>query len=476
MQRMISASTLAKHLGRPSGNHAAYLWLAASVERLISDGVLAYDTRLPGERSAASALGLSRTTVAHAYEVLRERGFAEAAQGSGTRVRIPGGPVSGGGEPLADTSAMAPGATPHHLIDLQTAAPAAVAGLHAAYERALGQLGSYSSGGGYYRDGIPKLRELLAQRYTQRGVPTSADQILITTGALAGVAAAVSGVLCHGGRILVESTGYPNTLAALRRSHQRLVPVPDGEKDRTGERYAAAVSRAGAHGALLMPDFHNPTGHLMSNVQRERIAHAWTRAGVIGIVDETLLDTWWDEPVTALPMARFAPDCITVGSASKTLWGGLRIGWIRSPRQYIGAVASARLSLDLGAPVLEQLVTAELLGGFDAKRRDDLRAGRNYLWRTLTDGCPGWHAILPPGGLGLWWRLPEPNSSRIVALAARKGLALTRGAPFSVDGTGLEGRLRTPFAQPLEKLQQAASILIDVNAELGTFVTNSAMR
>lgn len=476
MERTIGPHRLAQHVGQSTPGVPAYAWLASSLERLISDGILAYDTRLPGERSAADALGLSRTTVAHAYEVLRERGFAEALQGSGTRVRIPGGPVTGGGEPLADPSGFSPGAVRPHLIDMQTAAPSAISGLHAAYQRALEQLGSYTQHGGYFRDGIPRLREMLAARYSRRGVPTTSDQILITTGALAGVAASVSALLSPGQRVLVESTGYPNTLAALRRAGARLTPTPDGERDTTGERYVDTAAHAGARAALLMPDFHNPTGHLMPPHQRTRIAEAWRTHGIIGIVDETLVDTWWEGPVSTPAMAHFATDCITVGSASKTIWGGLRIGWIRAPRTLIGAVASARLSMDLGAPVLEQLVTAELLGspdadgfgGLDGTRRHSLRTGRDLLWNAISASCPGWEATLPSGGLCLWWSLPNMNSSAIVAQAAQRGLALTRGAPFSPDGRGMEGRLRTPFALDHDSLLRAARILAEVNSSLAS--------
>ena len=478
MTRSIGPTALSRQLGRPQHGQNAYAWLASSIERLISDGALAYDTKLPGERTLAQTLAISRTTVAHAYEVLRERGFASAVQGSGTRVRIPGGPVSGGAEPLVDIS-DAPGAhqafaSELHAIDLKTAAPIAVSGLSSAFAHALDQVGSYAQGGGYYHDGIPKLRELLAARYTRRGLTTSPEEILITTGATAAVAAAVSALMHRGERLLVETSGYPNTLAAARQRGLRLVPVPDGETDPTGRFYANSAGRAGARGALLVPDFHNPTGHLMPDTQRAAIAHAWDRHGIVGIVDETLLDTWMDEPVTAKPMAAFAKDSITVGSASKTIWGGLRVGWIRCPHKFLGAVKTARLSLDLGAPVLEQLVVVQLLGspetdsfgGLDAQRRANLRRGRDELWRLITDGCPGWRARRASGGLSLWWQLPERNSSELVRRAKGRGLAMTRGAAFSPDGHGMEGRLRTPFAQDLETLRRAAQILIDVNADL----------
>lgn len=463
MQRTISATSLAKNLGPASSGQAAYLWLAGGIERLISDGVLTFDTRLPGERSAAQALAVSRTTVAHAYDVLRERGFAQAVQGSGTRVRIPGGLVPGGHEPLAGPTGEQPSSTASPGLDLTSASPRAVRGLHEAYRAAVDQLGSYTAGGGYYRDGVPKLRELIAQRYTDRGVATSPDQIIVTTGALAGVAAVVAGLCSSGQRALVESSGYPNTLAALRRAKLRLTPVLDGELDVSGSAYAEVAERASAHVALVMPDFHNPTGHLMGEAQRRAIASTWARHDIIGIVDETLLDTWWDEPVTVRPMAAFAPNCVSVGSASKTLWGGLRIGWIRSPRAYVGAISAARLSLDLGAPVLEQLVTAELLAvdaqhGLDGERRAELRSARDFLHDEISRRC-GWSATRPAGGLSLWWKLPGADSSRIVSVASRAGLTLARGAIFAPDGRGLEGRLRTPFTASRDELVRAVDIL-----------------
>lgn len=470
MERRIGANALARLVGRPPERGSAYVWLSDRIERLVADGRLTHDTRLPSERDAAVAFGLSRTTVTHAYALLRERGFAEARRGSGTRVRIPGGPVSGGGEPV---SGVLGGFDPQGGINLTNTAPAAVGGLAERFAEASRHLAAYTHEGGYFRDGVPDLRDALAERYTARGVPTTPDQILVTTGALAGVAATALALVSPGDAVAVEPSGYPNSLASLRSRGARFVPAVESVDERRLDMRATAetFARRAPKAMLVIPDFHNPTGRFMGEEDRHDLARLWAKHGTVGIVDETLADLWLDAAPRVRPMAAFAPECITVGSASKTYWGGLRLGWVRAPRRYIGAIASARVTLDLGAPVLEQIVLAGLLrdqSGLDDERRAEL-AGRRILLRdAIARACPGWSCDLPDGGLSLWWRLPGAQSSEIVRRAALRGLTLTPGSAFSLDGRGLEGRLRTPFTLAEDDLRRAADVLVEVNASLAS--------
>ncbi|MDN5805322.1 MAG: aminotransferase class I/II-fold pyridoxal phosphate-dependent enzyme [Microlunatus sp.] len=161
-----------------------------------------------------------------------------------------------------------------------------------------------------------------------------------------------------------------------------------------------------------------------------------------------MADTWLDEPIDASAMAAHAPGCVTVGSASKTFWGGLRIGWVRAPHALVGAIARARLTMDLGAPVLEQLVVADLLRtGPDLSQelRDRMVDSRRVLL-GLARRCPGWRVEVPTGGLSLWWHLPGEASTALVAAAEREGVLLAPGSLFAVDGHGLERCIRTPYA------------------------------
>ena len=147
-----------------------------------------------------------------------------------------------------------------------------------AYERAVGQLPRYLAGAGYLTLGVPELREVIADRYTERGLPTSADQVLVTSGAVAGIGIVLRALVGHGDRVVVENPGYPNTIDAARRGGARLVPLaldPDGWDV---EESARTVRSAAATAALLIPDFHNPTGALMGDDDRAVLARA-LRAG-----------------------------------------------------------------------------------------------------------------------------------------------------------------------------------------------------
>ena len=158
-----------------------YVALADRLRLLVGDGRLPIGSRLPAERELAAALHLSRATVAAAYARLRDQGWADARQGAGTWTRLPAGPHRAAGCPRRP----APG-----VIDLAHAAPAAPPQVPAAFAAALDDLPRLLPGHGYHPQGLPELRARVAERYTERGLPTTAEQVLITSGRAA----------CRGGR------------------------------------------------------------------------------------------------------------------------------------------------------------------------------------------------------------------------------------------------------------------------------------
>ena len=206
----ISPDRLAALLGELPTGVPAYQALAARVRRLAAEGRLARDTQLPSERALAVALGVSRTTVTRAYDALVETGYAAARQGSGTVVDVPGSALGALGGLLTARS------TVDGVIDLTCAAPAAVPDTHAALGWAVDQMPAQVRGSGYYPEGLPALREAIAVRYCERGLPTSADEVVVTTGALAGLAIVIRLLVSPGDRVLTESPSYPNAMEALR--------------------------------------------------------------------------------------------------------------------------------------------------------------------------------------------------------------------------------------------------------------------
>ena len=184
---------------------------------------------------------------------------------------------------------------------------------------------------------------------------------MVTPGALAGVSIVAQALAGRGDRVLVDTPGYPNAAERIRNAGARLATTevdPDGwDLDATAARLRQVAPRL----AYLIPDFQNPTGLLMSDEERERYAAELRRGHVTPIVDESHVMLAMEGQPMPRPFAAYAPDAITVGSASKAFWGGLRVGWVRAPLDLMEQLTKARVTLDLGVPVMEQLATVRLL-------------------------------------------------------------------------------------------------------------------
>lgn len=452
----ISASQLVRILGdwRQSGSRNGARDLRAAIELQVVDGCLPVGTRLPAERELARALGVSRNLLGTALDTLRERGLVASRQGSGSWIDS-AGPSQQRRSERRNTE----------LIDFARASPPAADGVAAAFDAARAKLPDELAEHGYCDTGLPVLRERIAARYTVRGLPTTPSQILVTNGAHHAFVLALRMLAGPGDRVLVEQPTYPNALEAIRSAHAIGVPVPvDATRgwDVTG--IDAALRQAGPRLAYLVVDFHNPTGLRMDSSSRERLAGVLTRARTPAVVDETFVDLDLDYPPSEAPppFAAFARDwTVTIGSAAKAYWGGLRLGWIRAPQAMIGRLLSARYGIDLGSPVFEQLVLAELLDNAEsvlARRRADMRARRDTLVDELHQYCPEWTFWIPSGGLSLWCLLPEPMSTRLAVAAGNLGLQLAPGPRFGVHG-GLERWIKLPFTLPAQELSEAVGRL-----------------
>ncbi|MGH3423263.1 MAG: PLP-dependent aminotransferase family protein [Nocardioidaceae bacterium] len=450
----ITGARLLALLGGETGP-LGYRDLADGIRMLVMDGRVPAGSRLPSERDLTAALPVSRTTVSRAYVELRQAGYLSSRAGTRSVVRLPDSAVA--------SRVLAPGEGPSDALRWTIAAGSAAPGVGLAFHRALEALPAYLAGTGYLMAGLPVLRERIADRYSERGLPTDPGQVVVTSGAQAAFALLIRSLLDGGDRILLESPTYPNAIEAVRRSGLRTVGLPLDEGGWHPATLEATLRQTAPRLAYLLPDFQNPTGHLMPASARERIGPLLERHRTQVVVDETMAELALDldEADLPAPMAAFARDAITIGSASKTFWGGLRIGWIRAPHEVVNRLLAARRSLDLGAAVLEQLVVAELLADRNAvvtERRTELRGRRDQLVALLADRFPDWRASPPPGGLSLWVELPERISSRIAVAAEQHGLIVTAGPRFFVDAGG-ERHLRLPFSRASDDLEEAVSRL-----------------
>ncbi|MFD6974119.1 PLP-dependent aminotransferase family protein [Streptomyces sp. NPDC059949] len=459
--RTIGSRQLAALLPGDVLTRPGYRALADAVRTLILDGRIALHVRLPAERELAEAVGASRATVTGAYDLLRESGYVRSRRGSGTWTELPDGhlPVGSpaiigggtGGRPDGD-----PG------IDLAIAAMGAPEGsLAEAFAWAAPRLSALARHPGYHPFGLPDLRAAVADRFTRRGLPTRPEQILVTAGAQQAFALVMS-LLCRAGdRVVTENPTYANALDALRHARLRTGSIAVSDAGWDMDIAESTLRQTVPRMAYVIPDFQNPTGALMPPEQRLRLLATTRATGTWLVVDETIADIALDVPAPA-PLASLAPrggadHVITIGSLSKTHWGGLRVGWVRATAKMITELTAVRVSADMTGSVLDQLVALPLMDALDRSlpaRLAQLRIQREALVQSLQRHTPEWSWRVPPGGLSLWVDLGEPVSSALAERAAAAGVHIGRGARFGVDPGTFEHRLRIPYTLPADRLDE----------------------
>lgn len=447
--RRFGSQSLARLLGHwQQQTSRTPLWrqLADALRLLILDGRLVLDTRLPGERELATALDVSRTTISSALGHLREAGFLESRHGSGSRVILPENHAIPG---LSSTTAA---------LDLSTAALSAGPEIHQAYSHALTAMTQHLSQTGYDQSGLLTLRETLAERYTARGLPTRADEVMVVNGAVSGLALVLRMLTGPGDRVVVDHPTYPLAIAAIQGASCRPVGVSLPESGWDTDGFAATLAQTAPRLAYLMPDFHNPTGRCMNSATRQTLADIAAQTRTTLVVDETMVDLWFDTPPPA-PLAAFNAQAsvITLGSAGKSFWGGLRLGWIRASSRTIAALTQTRDTLDLGSPLLEQLATQWLIENgptFLPARRRMLAERRDRCGELLRKHFPTWHFQTPEGGLSYWVELPDRLATQLAALAETQGIHLGTGTRFGLAGA-FDRYLRMPFSLEPEVLEDA---------------------
>ncbi|ADG74988.1 transcriptional regulator, GntR family with aminotransferase domain [Cellulomonas flavigena DSM 20109] len=472
VDRRVSGSRLRVLLGTWQHHGPAYQALADALRGLVRAGTLPLATRLPGEREVADALGVSRTTVTAAYDLLRDEGFLASRRGSGTVTTLP--PHAG------DRVPTRLGGVDDGLVDLSAAAPSAPPQLAAACAAALDALPRHTTGTGYTPLGLPALRAAVAERYTRRGTPTTPEQVLVTTGGQQAIHLLTSAYAGPGDRVVVEHPTYPHAIDAVRAAGARAVPVPVTPHGTDLELLASTVHQAAPRLVYLVPDHHNPTGTSLTTDARARVRDLARRTRTVVVGDETLTDLTLSGPEPE-PFAGAGPAdryVVCVGSASKTFWGGLRVGWLRGHPDVVAALAQRRAHVDIGTSVLDQLVTLELLAHADevvAQRRATVRAQRDALHSMLAQELPEWRTTVPAGGLSTWVDLTRPVSTALAALAHGHGVRVAPGPAFGVDGT-FDDHLRIPFAQPADALRRAVDGLAAAWAVLGGATPQHGLR
>lgn len=460
-QRRTGTTSLIKLLGnwhQDLPRTPVYRQLADGLRLLILDGRLPLESRLPGERELAAALGVSRTTVAAALAQLRQEGYLLSRRGSGSIAVLP--------ESTGSAFAL-PDSCP--VLDLSTAALPAGPEIHQAYASALMALPEHLGSTGYDNHGLPELREVIARRYIERGLPTTADQIMIVNGAVSGFSLILRLLTGPGDRVVIDHPTYPMALAAIKSASCRPVGVSLPESGWDIDGLSATIAQTAPRLAYLIPDFHNPTGRCMDTATCAAVADIATRTCTTIVVDETMADLWFDAPPPP-PLAAYdkADKVITIGSAGKSFWGGVRLGWIRASSRTITSLLQVRGAIDLGTPVLEQLATVALFndaGRFLPQRRAILRQRRDACGAAIAELFPDWRIAQVNGGLSWWVELPKPLANAFAASAESIGIRIGAGPRFGTEGA-LERYLRLPFTLEPAQMRNALERLLPLWQQL----------
>jgi DNA-binding transcriptional MocR family regulator len=446
---------LGERLGRwPAGRGPLHVLLAARLRRLIDEGELPPGEPLPPDRALAAALAVGRSTVVAAYDLLRQDERIVRRQGSGTRVA--------GSEPGVRQTTSAPIFL--HLLEpgdgvipLACAAPdTPPPELAEAYDRIVPTLVAPGDIG-YYPAGHPALRRAIADRYTGRGIRSGPEHILVTTGAQQALSLLARALLAPGDRVLVEGPTYPGALEALRE--QAAVPhsLPVGLAN------LAAAHEQHAVLAYVISTFHNPTGSVLPPPARRALVQAAAAAGIPLIDDEVPGDLAFPGVQVPPPLAAYADGVISVGSLSKSIWGGLRIGWVRAHEPLIARLARLLAVHDLGGNVPAQLAAAELVPRLDdlsARQAPARQARHDHLRAELARHLPSWDAPPVPGGQTLWVRLPYGDGTSFAQTALRHRVAILPGSGLDASGQS-QDYLRLHFAARADDLTEAVKRLAD---------------
>jgi len=444
-------------VGELDDSRPVYEALAERVRLLIMDGRIPVATRLPSERELAAQTGRSRTTIVASYQALRDAGYLQSRRGSGSRVVLP--TPEGGGRTAGGT------------IDFARAVPPPVEGLRDIFARVGERMVDALEGPGFDLLGSPGLRDAIAQRYTDRGLATTPDQIMVTMGGQHAISLIAHAFLMRADLALIEAPTYPHAYDALRRAGARFVTTPVTTGGWDADHLVDILASARPALAYLVPDFQNPTGASMPPASRAAVAAAARRSGTLLVIDETTadltIDRGWDDGPFARHARRRSPSdgsgVITVGSLSKSIWGGLRLGWIRADSATIRRLAQARPAGDLGTPQMEQLLGEHIVRAMPEllhRRRELLREQRAVLTRLLNEHLPQWTVPFPDGGLSLWVRLNRPASSALTSVCEARGLDLVAGPKFSIDGA-FEHYIRLPFTSSVAELERGVTVLAD---------------
>jgi 2-aminoadipate transaminase len=307
-------------------------------------------------------------------------------------------------------------------------------------------------------EGHGPLREWIAARLGTRGVPTAADEILVTSGSQQGVDLVSRLLLDRGDRVIVENPTYLAGLQSFDGYEAMPVAVPSDAQGLCVDDLDRVLDAQRPALIYLVPDFQNPAGTTLAADRRAPLMEMARRHGVPVLEDDPYGEIRFAGQAAPM-LAGIDPDqVIQLGTFSKTLVPGIRLGWIRASREVIGRLTILKQAADLHTSTLSQRAVARLLETFDydahlTSLRAVYRRRCTAMNRALGRAMPREaHWVVPEGGLFLWVRLPPGiRDDEVFNAAIARHVAVVPGHPFFV-GQDQHTHIRLSFSNRSEDL------------------------
>jgi 2-aminoadipate transaminase len=449
----------------PHSGIPLYRQLGSYLQNLIESGDLRSGDRLPPTRELAGQLGLNRTTISAAYELLETAGLVKGEVGRGSYVcgGPEGSPHAGNGDALnwsraltASVSTSAPAGTggainftssrpSEKLFPIEEFRECCREVLESRNLKALMQLGSP---GGY-----EPLRRYLLDRAMQNGIARDSDDILITNGCQQALDLLRRALVRPGEKVTLEEPVYPGLKNLFLEAGAELIGVPvdtSGENAGIDLYSLQRAFEAGAKVLIVTPSFQNPTGATMPAAHRAEICRMAGTAGVAVIENDIYSELAYEG--NSLPrLKQLDSNVILLGSFSKIAFPGIRVGWIIAPRPVIARATELKQLADLHTDHLSQAFLLRFAeSGKLARHQAIVIAAAREKLRALDQSCrrylPSCTWKVPGGGMNMWIQLPPGlDATALRGLAQQAGIDYLPGRYFSVSRP-LDAGLRLSFA------------------------------
>ncbi|AMQ71532.1 putative PLP-dependent transcriptional regulator [Bacillus velezensis UCMB5036] len=468
-----------------------YIQIIQFIKEKIGNGEWPIGSKIPSQRTLAKHFEVNRSTVITALEELTADGLIEGRMGKGTVVTnntwtllaknsAPDWDqyVTSGiqqpsqkivqeinkSESNSDLIQLSKGELSHEIFPL------------AVMKEIMGKLSQNIEAFGYEEPkGYLPLREALSGYLRTIGIQASPSSILIVSGALQALQLISMGLLQRGSTVFLDQPSYLYSLHVFQSAGMKLTGVPMDNDGLLPEHIHMARGERGRAILYTNPCFHNPTGILMTKKRREEILAASENAQLPIIEDDIYRELWIDEiPPDPIKTIDKNGHVLYIGSLSKTLSPGLRIGWIVGPEPVIERLSDIKMQTDYGSSSLSQRVAAEWFTSGEYQQhleqvRSQLKVRRQLimsLLETNLKNVAAWN--MPKGGFFVWVKILPPLSMKLLyTKALTKGILLNLGSIYAQE-KGNYIRLSYAYAS-LEDLQKGIY-------ELGLMIKELASR